>query len=181
MAHLAYVTTNDLTNLIRKASGGANLPIRILSTTELGLGPDPFKPSIIIDLSTESVRTVEDAPPMPIAPPVVRSRTTGNYVVSIDGEDCGAGSLWEALRAGLLKIEEMKPGTLEKLSQVKGRTKRIVARDPNDLFEKEESVRQFATSLGNGWYFGRNNSAAETNSWLLRAADIADVELRTNF
>jgi len=181
VAQLAYVTTTELMNLIRAASGGSNFPIRILNNTELGLGPDPFKPSIIIDLSDESFRPAEDAPPMPPVTPTVRSRTTGSYVVTIDGQDIGGGSLWEALGEALRRLEELKPGVLEKLSQVKGRTKRIVAKDPKDLFDKEESAVKFATRLKDGWYFGRNNSAAETNSWLMRAADLADVELKTNF
>jgi len=44
-------------------------------------------------------------------------------------------------------IEYEVPGTLDKLSKVKKNTKRIVSRDPKDLFEQKALVDKYAEEL----------------------------------
>jgi hypothetical protein len=56
-----------------------------------------------------------------------------------------------------------------------------VARDPKLLFDKEHLARDYSEKLRNGWFFGTNNSAHETNTWLQRACEIAGLAWDKDF
>ena len=73
-------------------------------------------------------------------------------------------------------FERIRPGTLDDLTKIRPRSKRIVSRDPKQLFKDPEMVGLFSEKLVDGWWFGINNSAAETLSWLRRGAEIAGLE-----
>jgi hypothetical protein len=133
--------------------------VRVLSANKLAIGADPFHPTNVIDLSKELV-----------------SRQSGKYLLDISGRTIECTSLRELLAEGLRALEKYKPGMLEQLSVIKPRTKRIVARDPARLFDQQELVANYAERLGvDGWWYGTNNSADETNAWLRRAAELAGL------
>jgi hypothetical protein len=79
------------------------------------------------------------------------------------------------LAEGLRAFEAAKPGTLEKLPHIKPRSRRIVSRDPKQLFDKPHLAKDYAEKLNDDWYFGTNNSAMETNTWLQRACSCAGL------
>ena len=83
--------------------------------------------------------------------------------------------------AGLTLIEEHFPGTLEELSKTKLRSRRIVAKDRNDLFSNPKLTKKYAEKLKEGWYYGTNNSSAETRAWLERACLAAGIRYGTDF
>jgi hypothetical protein len=85
------------------------------------------------------------------------------------------------LKGGLLAIEDHHPGMLAELTKHKARTKRIVAQKASDLFEDPQLVKQFSAQLKPGWYYGTNNSAQETKSWLARACEIAGLTWGKDF
>jgi hypothetical protein len=105
----------------------------------------------------------------------------GDYWLAIRGKRIECESLKELLAEGLKAIERTKPGTFDNLSRIRGRSRRIVARDANQLFDKPHLVKEYAEPLINGWYYGTNNSARETNVWLQRAAECAGLAWGVDF
>ncbi|MDP7100648.1 MAG: hypothetical protein QF503_05805 [Rhodospirillales bacterium] len=103
-------------------------------------------------------------------------RRSGKYSIEIKGNMTECVSLKEVLAEGLKAFEIIRPGTLDELTKIMPRSKRIVSRDPKQLFKNPEMVRMFSEKLVDGWWFGINNSAAETLTWLRRGADIAGLE-----
>jgi len=97
------------------------------------------------------------------------ARSSGTYWFEFKGQRTEFGSLKDLLSGGLRALEEARPGTLEKLSQIKPRSKRVVARDSKQLFDKEHLAEQFSERLADGWWYGTNNSKFETEAWLARA------------
>ncbi len=97
-------------------------------------------------------------------------RRTGHYSVSIDGARHDATSQKSLLLVALAAIERARPGTLEKLSQEKGRTKRIVARNRDNLHANPILGRKFGVRLNDEWWLTTNNSFAETQRFIRRAA-----------
>jgi hypothetical protein len=80
-----------------------------------------------------------------------------------------------------LRSEEAQPGTLDKLSLLKQRTKRIVARTPKHLFERDHLTEKCSDQLIDGWWYGTNNSARETKEWLKRACSCSGLNWQDNF
>jgi hypothetical protein len=184
MATLSFITTGKLVRLLNEADPENTMYIKVLSQTRLGLGADPVTPSTIIDLAEEKLLPFHEQPAavIPFTPIGGRvSRRSGEYWFELNGRRTDSRSLRELLYSSLLAIEEAFPDTLKRLSHVKLRTRRIVARDPSQLFEKEHLSDEYAEQLGNGWYFGTNNSATETVNWLQRACSCADVEWGVQF
>ncbi|HEY3814733.1 MAG TPA: hypothetical protein VGL66_16055 [Caulobacteraceae bacterium] len=92
----------------------------------------------------------------------------------------GLASMTQTLVRGLDLIEGMKPGTLEKLSNQKKRSKRPVARSRIDLYDVEHS-ESHSEKLANGWFVATNNKATEAMSVLKRAASLADLKWGVDF
>lgn len=175
MASISYIPTSKLIALISSADPMKNLNLRILNATNLSLETDEFLPIVIIDLAAEKVVPVNATPQVHVAKPTV-TKQTGKYNLAAFGETYSANSLKELLAFGLCALEKQNPGTLNKLSNIKKSTKRIVARDPDHLFDTAGLSETFAVKLMDGWWYGTNNSKQETEDWLKRACDCAGVE-----
>ena len=96
--------------------------------------------------------------------------------MEIQGNRIECGSLKDLLAESLKAIEAAQAGTLEKLSHIKPRSKRIVAHDKKALFDAEHLSEEFGAKLINGWWYGTNNSAPETNTWIERACGCAGLK-----
>lgn len=183
MANIAFTETKRLIDLLRPYS---NTFVRVLDDTRLAIGSDPLHPSKVVDLSSERVTPYSRSARSELAQRSPRSpatRKTGNYWIEVLGRKVSCDSKKEILINGLKAIEQERPGTLEKLSNVKPRKKRIVACDPNDLFDdlgmrKLEDVSQ---RLDNNWWVGTNNSGEETKAWFRRACKIAKLRYGDDF
>jgi len=62
---------------------------------------------------------------------------------------------------------------------IKSRTRRIVARDPSHLFDKQHLSEDHSERLIDGWWYGTNNSASQTRAWLQRACSCAGLKWAT--
>ncbi len=167
--------------------------VRVLSSTRLALGKDPMQPTWTIDLSKEHIVPYEPSRPNGAESPIENkvsirqtsetraTRRSGDYWFELLGQRSDFPSLREMLRAALLGLEEARAGTLDKLSLIKPRSKRIVAREKRLLFSNDAQVDEYAEQLGNGWWFGTNNSAQETNAWLERACSCAGLKWGREF
>ena len=186
MAQVNFISATKLVELLTEANELGRMNVRVLSADQIALGVDPLHPSKVIDLSNEVVRPLERGQGQkPIAPPLSSpsqptiggssqrsSRTTGKYYLEIKGDLIECRSLKEVLAEGLRAFEKLRPGTLEKLSAISPRSKRIVAQQPELLFKKNpELVEKCTERLVGDWWYGTNNSAAETKAWLKRGAE----------
>jgi hypothetical protein len=194
MASLSYTPTTTLIELLGKADPQMVLRVMVYSSTKLALGADPTRPTMIIDLAKEAVApflaTTAAVPKNEVASALRHAtasnedqrveRKSGDYFLICMGRRMECGSLRQLLAEGLKALENQCPGTLERLSSV-GNSKRIVSRDPRKLFGKEHLAAQFASQLGGGWWYGHNNSSAETKKWLKRGCEISGLAWGTEF
>ncbi|MES0074966.1 hypothetical protein [Mesorhizobium sp. M0058] len=184
MAQVSFIKATKLVELLKSANGGGDLSVSVLSSNQLALGVDPLNPTSLIDLSGETVRSISpDGAPREVKLPGAdaslgsfrASRQTGSYTLKFKGATTDCWSLRNLLEAGLKSLEAYQPGVLDKLSAIKPRTKRIVARDPLHLFDQADLAHKYAQPLIEGWWFGTNNSAEETKTWLRRGAELAGL------
>lgn len=195
MATVSFILASKLSELMQSANKGGEMYVRVVSRNRLALGVDPMNPTILIDLSKEKVgpynefkqqvapqlREEADPQPQAQATAIRASRRSGEYWIELHGKRLEFGSLRELLGAALRAIEATHPGTLEKLAHIKPKSKRIVARDKKMLFDSEHLCDEYADHLMNGWWYGTNNSAQETNTWLERACDCAGLRWGRDF
>lgn len=106
-------------------------------------------------------------------------RRTGNFSIVLEGEVVPAKSQRDLLLVGLTAIERMRPGSLEKLSCERGRTKRPVAR-MRELLYGDARLAKHAARIEGGWWVATNNSFPEVEKFIRRAAFHAGlhVEIR---
>ncbi len=189
MAQVNFISATKLVDFLNEANRFGQMNVRVLTTNQLALGIDPLHPSSVIDLSKEVIRSLEQVQvqkavnPPPQTPlhsgsqaalsPTLRSpRTSGKYYVEIKGNVMECQSLKEMLAKGLRAFEQNKPGTLEKISKIRPKTKRIVARERRDLFGNANLVEKYAERLDDDWWYGTNNSTQETEACLKRGAEL---------
>lgn len=180
MASVSFISTTRLTSLLGNADPQRQLLVRVIDTATLSIETKSFHRVALINLAEETVVPVgnakTDVMPKPTVPVATRaSRRSGKYELKAFGKTIEAFSLKELLSSGLIEIEKARPGTLEKLSKLKPSTKRIVCKDPNDLFETPGLAEKFGQQLLDGWWYGTNNSAQETDAWLQRACECAGL------
>jgi hypothetical protein len=179
----AIIQAEKLIGLLKQADSTGKMYVQVRED-HLVLGIDPAKPSSLIDFSKEAIRQFDvTASERAIRPSGLNerpTRRTGNHWFELNGKRFDCTSLKELLAEVLKTLERLKPGTLEALSKIKGRSRRIVARDQRQLYDKPHLVNEYAENLKNGWYFGTNNSARETNIWIQRAAECAGVKIQTS-
>lgn len=196
MAHISFIRASKLVDLVKEADARHEMHVRLIGANRLALGVDPLRPTHIIDLSNERVGPYDSSdsagiPEVPFSPFTVEPqqksdnvkimRRSGDYWFEINGSREECMSLKELLSGGLRALEQARPGTLEKLSNIKLRTRRIVARDRNELFDRAHLTKEYSEKLTDGWWFGTNNSANETNAWLRRACSCAGLKWGEKF
>lgn len=198
MSAISFISVSKLAMML-STDACKNMLVRILDTNQLVLGTDPLKPTQVIDISNERIGPYNQAgspqtlerpnTPLPVAPQMVHggglgsksTRRSGDYWFEINGARTDCRSLKEVLSGGLRALETAGPGTLERLSRLKPRSKRIVARDRSHLFTKQDLVETYSEQLVNGWWYGTNNSADETKRWLQRACSCAGLDWGVDF
>lgn len=187
MASLTFIQARKLVDLIQSATKAEDMYVRVVSSNRLALGKDPMGPTIVIDLSKEAIIPFgEQTSPavvesLPRASRERATRRSGNYWFELQGKRSEFNSLGELLAEALRSLEIASHGTLEKLSSIKPKSKRIVARDKRMLFSAKHLCDKFSEKLIPGWWYGTNNSKDETNAWLRRACDCAGFKWGVDF
>jgi hypothetical protein len=193
MASVSYIKADKLVDLLRSACSNKEMFVRVLSSTKLALGQDALSPSIIIDLSKENMyphrpdefsalvevvpekRVVEQSIPLDALQGGRGTRRGGYCKLEFKGKVLEFQSQKELLSKSLILLESSHAGTLESLSSIKPRTRRIVAKDRKLLFDNQNLVADHSERLIGDWWYGTNNSADQTLSWLQRACDCAGL------
>jgi hypothetical protein len=199
MANVSFIPRSKLVELLTGEETSGDTYVRVLTSSRLALGADPLHPAHVIDFWKERVSPYDasegtTSPERPNTPPAVTehaqptnisnpklTRRGGSYWGELNGNRRNYGSLKELLADNLRLLEGIKPGTLEGLSQIRPRSKRIVARDPEHLFNNRDLARKYSEQLSNGWWYGTNNSAPETETWLQRACALAGLKWGIDF
>jgi hypothetical protein len=187
MAIVSFILASKLIELVQSANKGGGMYVRVVSGNRLALGNDPMNPTVSIDLSKEQIGPYKEQKtqaPIEVHAEVHAVRTTrrsGDYWMELHGERREFGSLRDLLRQSLCSIEAVRPGTLEKLSHIKPKSKRIVAHDKKLLFDAEHLSDEYGEQLMNGWWYGTNNSSQETSAWLERACSCAGLKWGKDF
>jgi hypothetical protein len=195
MASVSFISASKLAELLSAADELRNMYVCVASANRLTLGVDPLKPTLMIDLSKEKVGPYNRPEPEPTAvpptnarqPPITngsvprRSRHTGDCWFEIKGRRVKCRSSKERLAEGLRELEQAAPGTFEKLSSVKPRSRRIVAHDRNHLYDKSHLVERYTEQLMPGWWHGTNNNDQQKEIWLKRACDYAGLTWGMDF
>jgi len=194
MAALSFISASKLVDLLNTADERQNLFVRIVSANRLALGVDPLQPTLLLDLSKEKigpychgearraeVRLEEEQPAPATEQSAKLSRRSGDYWFEISGNRATCRSLKELLSQSIGSIEKKVPGTLDKLSNVRARSRRIVAREPSQLFDKEHLAKKYAERLLPGWWYGTNNSEEQVRVWLKRACELAGLKWGRDF
>jgi hypothetical protein len=192
MAQVAEIPTKVLIRLLREVDPIGSGVVQIVDRARLAVGAGSMAGISIIDLATESIESAKSARTFARNYPAKSKKRdefavsrlkapAGKYLLQVGDEVSEHSSLKELLAAGLSVLEMLSPGTLEKLSAIKPRSKRIVARNRNDLFESNALAAQYGERLNTVWWFGTNNSSQETNSWLRRGCEMASLKWGSEF
>jgi hypothetical protein len=205
MVSTCVMSAAKLADLLGKSDPRGQMLVWIFDANRLAPGRHPLRSGRIIDLVGEQVAsgraTTGNVGPRPaaslgetevaaaVAVTVRRAaianakgiRRSGEYWFELMGHRTDCGSSKELLSKALCALEDARPGTLEKLAHVRPCTRRIVARQPRDLFVKDHLVNRFAQRLTHGWWYGTNNSRRETTAWLRRTCTCAGLDWGTEF
>jgi hypothetical protein len=181
MAKATYISSGKLQGLLRQGVGLALNYVQIDDEGRLTLGTAPMTASHWIDFETETVLPIGSEVSLPRVAEFSEvstrrsrlGRRSGAYWVEVKSKRIECSSLKEGLATALREIEAIRPGTLEALSLIKPRSKRIVSKERSGLFDQPDLSEKYAEPLVNGWWYGTNNSAQETTAWLMRACQIA--------
>ena len=160
-----------------------DLHVWVDGANRLAIGPNPVSTSVHsrfgVGENSEVNPHTDDAA---VENRVRMPRRSGSYSFEIFGRQITCRSLKELLAEALIQLEDLRTGTLDKLSHEMPRTKRIVARNASDLFPGKPNLsRRYSERLIDGWYYGTNNSAAEVEAWLKRAVLCADLTWAVDF
>lgn len=80
--------------------------------------------------------------------------TTGTYVASVLGVPVGADTLGALLRNVVDAIHDLDPAAIERLSEMKARIRRYVAREPEQVHGGRRDLR--VTRTRSGWWVSAN-------------------------
>jgi len=180
MASLSFIESKKLRDLIAQADPDGQMKA-VLTNGRLAIGSDPLAPVFAIDFSAEAILPFMPANGLPPARRERSRRRADRYGFTLFGKYYPARSLKDLLKTGLLAIEQCVPGTLERLSDIKPYSKRIVARDKALLFDTAHLADDFSERLNAEWWVGTNNSMQEVRAWLGRAVTCASLRWDRDF
>lgn len=104
-------------------------------------------------------------------------RRTGTYSFILIGERVEEGSLKAAYLACLLKMAELDSQFLESLSKKTTKARRIVSRDPRELYlRKPELSEKYASRLTDIWWVDTNLSQQQCEQRLKLACEVAGLQ-----
>ncbi|MYJ71368.1 MAG: hypothetical protein F4092_06280 [Rhodospirillaceae bacterium] len=119
--------------------------------------------------------------PPPVAPVQQRtsksSRRTGTYAFNLIGERVEAGSLKAAYVTCLRKLSDLDAQLLERLSKVVIKTRRIVAKKPEDLYLRSPQLAEkYAAQFKDSWWIDTNLSRPQVEKRLEEACKLLGLK-----
>ena len=102
--------------------------------------------------------------------------SAARYQVRIFGEVVAAERLHDVLATVIESLSRRDAGFLTRLAKEKARTRRIVARSPEDLYPGRPDLAKNARKVADGWWMVTNNSQPNTASAVATACRVAGVD-----
>ncbi|MDP2011953.1 MAG: hypothetical protein Q8K11_17415 [Phenylobacterium sp.] len=134
--------------------------------------------SLCFDFVSERLTSAEAGTAQPrkeITYDTLAGRSTGTVRFVLDGTAHSYPSRKALLMGALTLLEARHPGMLKELETYKPRTKRVVARRPELLYEDPGLVSKFSAELMPGWFVATNNSTEEVGRYVRRATELAGL------
>ena len=190
MAQESYCSVKALRSALGQHDIQSDDRVTLLAQDALAIGPPHAPQTYVFDFASETLRSQPAAPSLGKTevkarfddrdlPPARAQRATGRYAFAHGEVEFARSSLADLLEAVLTYLERIKPGALARLSKIKKRTRRIVAREQRDLYDRAHLARDYAREISGGWWMGTNNSRDETRKWICHACDAAGIDYVT--
>ncbi len=94
-----------------------------------------------------------------------------------DGERFETKAAYRTLAEVLKAFDRRAPDFMERLAEkTVGRTRRLVARNRNDLYDNPKFVEKSSLNLGNGWWLGHHLSTKDIQKKIETACKVAGVK-----
>jgi len=109
----------------------------------------------------------------------------GKYSFELLGECGSADTLGDLLVGALRSLAELDNRFLPKLAEKKARTRRLVARNPVDIYPNNKPLAHYSKIVCDGWWVGTNYSRQDVIRILSTACRVAGInwneDLLVNF
>jgi hypothetical protein len=113
----------------------------------------------------------------PLTRRIVRTRRTGTYGFTLLGAKFQDESLQASYKRCLLEFSKRDSRFLDRLSDKRTRSRRLVARDPQSLFLKTPTLaKKFAAPLTGPWWFDVNLSQPQVETRIEMACEVAGLQ-----
>lgn len=133
------------------------------------------------DILREVFKIPESSPSQPPPGPVKVTRQTGRFAFVLSGERVEERNLKSAYMSCLRKLAHLDSHIIERLAEIETRARRIVARNPSDLYlRKPELAEKFAAQLTDHWWVDTNLSRQQCERRLQTACDVAGLKFRSD-
>ncbi len=186
MAQISYVSAGRLINALREVGPEGEVAVAISGDGVLIAGRDlkcldkrfdfvseKFK-KIALDTLPRSSHSF--AMPSTVEPRLQGiGRTSGLYTVEINGSARSYPNLKNLLADTVTILANEVPGFMDRLQSEKARSRRLVSRKREELFDKQHLAKDHSMQLENGWWLNTNNSKDQVKRWLNVIARCANL------
>jgi len=187
MANIEAVKAAKLINLIQKIPNFQDMWLRHGNDGLLLIGKNPLDAEFYFDFSSENFVPLENRPQLQpehkkvAAPPeIINGRATGRNSIVLNGVERNYQSQKQLLRGTILYFASLDENFLERLSQEKPRSRRLVARKKSMLFDNVSLTNNCSEELLHGWWWNTNNSKQQAEKWIRLMARISGHDWADN-
>ena len=122
------------------------------------------------------ILAIPGSKPETLQPLPVSRRRTGRFAFILHGEQVEEQSLKAAYLRCLQMLADLDASFLERLSTERTRARRLVAREPKDLYlNSPRLAEKFAVRLADVWWVDTNLSRQQVEKNLQIACGVADI------
>lgn len=186
MAQISYVSADKLISALRGVGPEKEVAVAISGDGTLVAGRDLKCLDKRFDFVSENFEQIASQP----RPQSIRSnatpstveprlqgigRASGLYTVEINGSARSYPNLKNLLADTVTILGSEVPGFMDRLQSEKARSRRLVSRKREELFDKQHLARDHAIQLENGWWLNTNNSKDQVRRWLNVIARCANL------
>lgn len=178
-----YTTVGKLDRALTEASlADGVLTLEGGPTARLLAGPVGAKPTHVFDMANDRFermpRSATDMPGFaaPLQEDVRPGRRSGTYAVRVLDRTFSYKNLSDLLAGVLRFLAERDDGFLERMEAARNRTRGLVSRTRQGLFDKPHLAARHAEAFLPGWWLNTNNNAEGAKSWLRKAAGVAGLD-----
>lgn len=179
----AYTTLKKLETALTEAGlSGCALTLEGGPDAKLLAGPLGGEPTHAFDVPRdrfERLRGTRRSVPSfeaPLQEDVRRGRRSGTYAIRVGTEAFSYKSLSDLVAGVLRYLAGRDDGFLPRMAAIRNRTRGLVSRSKQELFDKPHLAARHAEEFLPGWWLNTNNNAEGAKSWLRKAVVVAGLD-----